>query len=194
MTDEDERDPFGRLAESVDDREGDPFESLDAPADANAESEAEGSPVDDATTGADATEPVPDEGQTGDLGGQRVEPGTPELGVDDAEAADDDPFTSPESSLSHVDVGDVDEDEIWSAIADAQSRGSVAEAGERTYAEVSKHSFCETCRYFSGPPDIACGHDGTEIMEFVDMETVRLVDCPVVAERRDLQRGEQGGR
>jgi len=51
---------------------------------------------------------------------------------------------------------------------------------------VSKHAFCETCEHFSGPPEIECGHGGTEILAFVDMETVRVSNCPIVAERRRL--------
>jgi hypothetical protein len=106
----------------------------------------------------------------------------------------DDPFTDPESAFQRMDVGEIDEDEVWMAIEDAQARGSVVDAGERTYAEVSKHRFCETCEHFSPPPEVTCTHDGTEILEFLDMETVRVVDCPIVAERRELERGDASDR
>jgi uncharacterized OB-fold protein len=84
-------------------------------------------------------------------------------------------------------VGDIDPDEVWENLSEAEQRGSVSETEDHVYAEVSKHSFCEHCEHFSAPPDVACSHDGTEILEFVDMETVRLLDCPVVAERRELE-------
>jgi len=216
--DEPDRDPFGRLEESAGDREGDPFESLaDPDDDERADSDPVTSANDDERVDADAGVP-PDEGRPDFSGGAtpeddgsgptdpaggpdaesgfdpagRIGPGTPE--VDSDGPSSDDPFTSPESSLRHVDVGDVDEDEVWAAISDAQARGSVADAGGRTYAEVSKHRYCETCTYFSAPPDVACSHDGTEILSFLDAETVRLVDCPVVAERRDLERRDSTDR
>jgi len=216
--DEPDRDPFGRLEESAGDREGDPFESLaDPDDDERAAANAGSSPQDEERADADAGAPPKDEGPDPNVGATPVDdsggptdptgpdaesgfdpagsigPGTPEVDSG-GPASSDDPFTSPESSLRHVDVGDVDGDEVWAAISDAQARGSVADAGGRTYAEVSKHRYCETCTYFSAPPDVTCSHDGTEILSFLDAETVRLVDCPVVAERRDLERGDSTDR
>lgn len=59
-------------------------------------------------------------------------------------------------------------------------------------AAVSKHEYCERCRFFSGPPEINCTHDGTEIVDFGDMETVRVSNCPIVAERQGLEQGGTG--
>lgn len=101
-----------------------------------------------------------------------------------------DPFESAESAFEEMDVGDLDPDQVWQELDDAEARGSVSEVRERIYAEVSKHAYCEGCEWFSGPPEVSCGHEGTEILEFVDMETVRVVDCPIVEERRQLQEGE----
>jgi hypothetical protein len=120
-----------------------------------------------------------------------VQPGTPSVETADPEDRHGDPFTSPDSAFERMDVGDLDEDEVWEAIADAEARGPVVDAAERTYAEVSKHRFCETCPHFTGPPEIACTHEGTEILEFLDLETVRVVDCPIVEERRELRREGQ---
>jgi hypothetical protein len=103
------------------------------------------------------------------------------------EQREGDPFEDAESAFERMDIQELDPDEVWESLADAQQRGSVAEMEERSYAEVSKHSFCEQCEYFSAPPDVRCNHEGTEILEFVDMESVRVVDCPVVAERKRLQ-------
>ncbi len=99
---------------------------------------------------------------------------------------EDDPFEEG-GVFEEMDVGDLDPDEVWGQLTDAQERGSVSELQDRVYAEVSKHSYCEQCEFFSSPPDIHCSHEGTEILEFTDMEQVRVVDCPVVAERKELE-------
>ncbi|MFT4944984.1 MAG: hypothetical protein ACI9K3_000922 [Halovenus sp.] len=64
---------------------------------------------------------------------------------------------------------------------------------EEETVEVSKHAYCENCRFLSEAPEIHCTHEGTEIVEFIDMETVRLSNCPIVAERAGLDDGVSGG-
>lgn len=49
---------------------------------------------------------------------------------------------------------------------------------------VPKRAYCETCRYFSAPPGVACTHEGTDILAFVDRRHVRVKHCPIVARRR----------
>lgn len=107
---------------------------------------------------------------------------------DDAGARTGDPFE--EDVFEEMDVGELDPDEVWESITDAENRGSVSKQANRAYTEVSKHRYCEQCEFFSDPPDVACSHEGTEILEFVDHETVRVVDCPVVAEREELEKHE----
>lgn len=46
--------------------------------------------------------------------------------------------------------------------------------------------YCRSCEYFSEPPEVHCNHKGTTIVEFVDLEHVRVRDCPIVARRRSL--------
>jgi hypothetical protein len=92
-----------------------------------------------------------------------------------------------EDTFTERGVDKVDTETVWKQLTDAKSRGSVTEKQDRTYAKVSKHSYCEQCEYFSDPPDISCSHEGTEIVEFLDVETVRVVDCPVVARRKELE-------
>jgi hypothetical protein len=174
--------------------------STDATADASA-GEGAGEPRYDAhdTTPAGHRDEVPDEGANGvtdpadgragtadarDAEGV-VEMDEPE--IDTGERAGD-PFE--DEVFEEMDVGELDPDEVWDSIADAEERGSVSQQAERTYAEVSKHRFCEQCEFFSEPPEVACTHEGTEILEFLDQETVRLVDCPVVAERKELEKHE----
>lgn len=124
-----------------------------------------------------------------------VRPGAPSVGGAESDSVDGgvdrgDPFAG-ESAFQEMDVGEIDEDEVWRQISDAQSRGSVKGARERDYAEVSKHRYCERCEHFTEPPEVRCTNEGTEILEFVDNESVRVADCPVVAERRALRRGSE---
>jgi len=147
----------------------------------------------DAASGAAADQS--DEAATEGLGSMVNEPSVPESGGDDPfadlgggpqprtrddDGDDDDPFDSFES----VDVDEVDPDEVWANLSSLEDASE--EFDGKVYYEVSKHRFCEQCEYFSGPPEASCSFEGAEVIEFVDMDTVRLVNCPVVAEQEDL--------
>ena len=154
-----------------------------------------GEPLEPDTTDERAGTPVTPEGAEGS---QTVEPEREldvgsESGV--GEQADvgtvggreGDPFEAMGDAFTEMDVEGVQPDEVWEQLTDAQSRGSVHEHQSRTYAEVSKHSYCEQCEHFSEPPAVSCSNEGTEIVEFLNVETVRVVDCPIVAERKELE-------
>lgn len=111
----------------------------------------------------------------------------PAAGLEGAGGRDGDPFEAPGGVFEEMDTEGLDPDRVWQDLSSAKSRGSVGDPTARTYADVAKQSYCEQCEFFSDPPDIACTHEGTEIVEFLDMETVRVVDCPVVAEREQLE-------
>lgn len=113
--------------------------------------------------------------------------GTEEDPFGDVDEREGNPFESAESAFERMDVTELDPDEVWETLSEKQKEGSVADAHERNYAEVSKHTYCEQCEFFSRPPEVSCSNDGTEILEFIDTETVRVVDCPVVAERKELE-------
>ncbi len=66
------------------------------------------------------------------------------------------------------------------------------EAEGRTEAEapgvvVPKSSYCEACPHFADPPTVACTNEGTEIAELVGRDHFRVVNCPVVEERAELE-------
>ncbi|WP_324758860.1 hypothetical protein [Haloarcula montana] len=135
--------------------------------------------------GAQPTGPAADDGPA---------PGSaddPFAGMDDREG---DPFEGGESAFERVDVGSIDADSVWEEITaeddDGPAGESVTEVPDVGYAEVSKHRYCEQCEFFSGPPAVNCSHDEAQILEFIDMETVRLADCPIVAEQRALENEE----
>jgi hypothetical protein len=66
------------------------------------------------------------------------------------------------------------------------SRGPTDPEG-RAVRVVAKQKYCQNCEYLSSPPEVACGHEGTEILEQVDMEHFRVADCPVVREDEELE-------
>lgn len=203
MTDDDSaddsEDPFERLGDV--ERDGDPFERLgdpDADAVETAETETGEGPVeDDATVGDETTldpgttDPYsgPDRTANGDVdrstttstGGHADDP------FADVETPAEDPFGAGQGAFERVDVGEIDVDDIWDAITGDGDDDEVEIPEDTRYAEVSKHSFCEQCEYFSEPPDVHCTNEAAEIIEFTDMETVRLLDCPIVAERKKLE-------
>jgi len=94
----------------------------------------------------------------------------------------DDPFGAFESAG----VDGVDPDEIWESLSAAED-DDMPEFDSKTFYEVSKHRFCERCEYFTEPPETSCSYEGAAIVEFLDMETVRLLNCPIVREQRKLE-------
>ncbi|MFB6224284.1 MAG: hypothetical protein ABEH86_11505 [Haloarcula sp.] len=115
---------------------------------------------------------------------QSTDPDGPLSGMDDR---GEDPFGSGESVFERVDVDHVDADQVWAELAED---ATASDTEESRYTDVSKHRYCEQCEFFSEPPNAHCTNDGTEIREFIDMETVRLLNCPVVAEQHEID-GEQ---
>jgi len=119
-----------------------------------------------------------------------------------------------------MDVGDLTEEDIWKSLDEdaegwvrlgrrvrrrgfgdehdrVRSRGRVG-AGER-FADagvervISKRTYCQQCPHFSAPPAVACGHEGTTIVESVGFDEFRVRNCPMVDDDDptfDATRGE----
>lgn len=133
------------------------------------------------------------------------EPGAPtddpfaDLDADSGDATDEgDPFES-------MDVGDVGEEDVWEALDEETSVGGGAaefdagvagggEAGDAATQSggpgprgaaagdervIDKRSYCQQCPHFSEPPETACTHEGTEIVESVDFSRFRVRNCPI---------------
>lgn len=199
-------DPFDRLGPDGD-REGDPFERLGDDADerANATERAGADGRSDGenwTRGNDPwTSMSADETATNATGpdattGQPTSTSSTDDAADpfaDVETPAGSPFDGAGSAFERVESGSADPDAVWAAITDedddAVDDGRTSEDGR--YTDVSKHAFCQRCEHFSPPPDVTCAHHTAEIIEFLDVETVRLLNCPVVAERRALEGKEQ---
>ena len=96
---------------------------------------------------------------------------------------------APEADLfESVEVGSVDDEEVWESFVEGETGpedrvglGAEAEAvGEPDEHVVPKRDFCQRCPHFAAPPDTACTHDGTTIVEVVDSDHFRVRDCPIV--------------
>jgi hypothetical protein len=142
-------------------------------------------------------EPTPTEASQADVEEAIEQVGSPERDEAGADAGGESPFDNgevppeAEEAFDEVDVGTLDEEEAWSRVEtdddDGAEAGSTAgESRERREMAVPKSTYCERCEHFSAPPRMECTHDGTEILELVDREHVRVADCPVVEERDAL--------
>lgn len=93
------------------------------------------------------------------------------------------------SLFEEQDVTAIDADVVWNRVesdAEVPTTGS-SDATERETRVVAKEDYCEQCPYFSPPPTVQCSHDGTEILELVDMEQFRVANCPKVHETDRLE-------
>lgn len=170
--------------------DGDPGD-VDGPEDGGAEPDAD-------PESADPGEPLGDLAEAADRRGDADAPGADDAGPTGTEAPLDDLATSidrrrqrPRESaddelFTEEDVREIDPDAVWDRLDDD---GPVeVPPGEREVRVIDKDSYCERCPYFSPPPGVACGHDGTRILELVDMDHFRVVDCPKVRETEQLER------
>jgi hypothetical protein len=99
--------------------------------------------------------------------------GTGEVGDEDVwEALDEGTAVGPDSSVSAFDP------EAGGGLGDAAGRS----IGQSTDDEqvVDKRSYCQQCPHFSSPPETACSHEGTSIVESVDFSRFRVRNCPMV--------------
>lgn len=91
------------------------------------------------------------------------------------------------------DVTEIDADAVWERIETDDptlhetDEASVQETDGPVERVVEKASFCERCPFFSEPPVVSCSHEGTSIVELVDVDHFRVVDCPKVQEAERLE-------
>ena len=84
-------------------------------------------------------------------------------------------------------VTEIDTDVVWERLDETEPTGT-PDGASSDVRVIEKRQYCEQCPHFSTPPDVECGHDGTEILELVDMEQFRVVDCPKVEADERLER------
>lgn len=86
-----------------------------------------------------------------------------------------------EDAFIEVEVDEIDRESIWAEL-EGTADASFEHSAENEERVIPKRSFCHRCRYFAEPPDMSCTHEGTEIIELVDMDHYRVLDCPIVLE------------
>lgn len=101
--------------------------------------------------------------------------------------------------FTEMDVGGVDEDTVWEELSTAAETPSVGpdaavpgddDVQDTRAVTVVEKRLCHGCPHFSDPPETACTHDGTTIEAEVDIDHFRVVDCPIVAEREEIEEME----
>ncbi|SFR58085.1 hypothetical protein SAMN04487947_2519 [Halogeometricum rufum] len=109
--------------------------------------------------------------------------------VDGAAAADD-----AESLFESMAVETVDSEAMWAGLVEeddgATGVGPAGDAAEPVDDElpghddhvVPKSEFCQQCPHLAAPPELACTHEGTEIVEVVETDRFRVRNCPMVDE------------
>ncbi|WP_198664596.1 hypothetical protein [Halorubrum sp. 48-1-W] len=142
---------------SDDDRDGDPFSEATATDDDLDDPFAE-------LEGGTGVDPFAElDGETGPLGD------------------DGDPF-------ERMEVDEVDVDGVWDALDadpdDLDESGAFpgTDPREATDHVVDKRTYCQRCPHFTDPPETACTHEGTSILEAIGFAEFRVRDCPMVTE------------
>ena len=182
-TDDDvDGDPFERRGT---DDEVDPFAELGD--DRNVDHESGGDHEESAVTqeGRDATY---DESPDRTLGA-RTEPDGADDGTDpfaelDASPDPDAPPGSDGDPFERMAVDEVDMDDVWDALDDDLPPVSGDESGPDTRSDdiVDKRTYCQRCPHFAEPPETACTLEGTDIVEVIGFDELRLRGCPMVSE------------
>ena len=76
-----------------------------------------------------------------------------------------------------------DTEPVESSLGSAATAGSTADqASDATETLVDKRAYCQQCPFFSEPPNVSCGHAGTEIVEVLKDGRFRVRNCPVVTD------------
>lgn len=140
--------------------------AADGDADASAAREAEGEP------GARFDEPADRTGPLGEVAS----------GIDDRRQRK---TKTDEELFESMDVGEVDSDALWEQVEEDETVDT--DPGSREIREIDKHKYCKKCPHFSAPPEVHCTHEGTDILEQIDMDQFKVADCPIILEDERLE-------
>lgn len=118
--------------------------------------------------------------------------------ADLARSMEEEPEEAPgEDLFEEMEVGGLEAEAVWETVAESETEGAGPGSGgpggavEEVEPEgpapdgehvVDKREFCHRCTHFTEPPETACAHEGTEIVEVVDSDHFRVRNCPMVGE------------
>lgn len=132
-------------------------------------------------TNADAEGDDPTD-ELGDLDAERSDP------FDDASGEWDDETGDLDDAFERMDVSGPAESDVWASLdADDENDAGLgattsAPGGGDTEHVVSKRTYCQQCPHFTEPPEVACTHEGTTIVEAVGYDEFRVRNCPMISE------------
>jgi hypothetical protein len=104
-------------------------------------------------------------------------------------------------AFESVDVGELDGEKLWERLAedeDADDAAVTVPLEEATPADETEldddgrdvrtipKDTCHSCPHFGDPPELACTHEGTDILAMPDSDHFRVADCPMVVEEEDV--------
>ena len=112
---------------------------------------------------------------------------------DDASGEWDDEMADLDDAFEQMDVDGPAAEDVWESLdADAGTDAFDADAGLGGAASVpgggdtehvvSKRTYCQQCPHFTRPPEAACTHEGTTIVEAVGFDEFRVRNCPMISE------------
>jgi hypothetical protein len=169
--------------ESLD--EDDANDSVDADPDADADTPSELADGDAPPELDDGGPDVP-ELEAGDVDNPRAGPlGDVARRVDERQHDRDGAAGEYDDLFEEYDADDIDSEALWEQITSDDP--VVDDPVEDSVHTVPKQKYCQRCEYFTGPPEVSCTNDGTEIREMPNVEEFTLVNCPVVREDEDLE-------
>lgn len=197
-------DPFSRLGEDV------PGGDADSTGFAAADPAADDLTADDpAANDPAADDPAADDADSLDRGKTEDDGDAfgPRSATDAGQTGSSDPFdelgpatgesdADLEDAFERMDVG-VAEEDAWESLDEdaggefgpgggASERGATGAGFAADSARagvdrvISKRTYCQQCPHFSAPPEVACGHEGTTILEAVGFDEFRVRNCPMV--------------
>ena len=153
-------------------------------ADEPARSSTEATPDGETATGAEGSDPFD---AIGRVDADREDP------FGDASGGWDDEMADLDDAFEQMDVDGPAAEDVWESLdADAGTDAFDADAGLGGAASVpgggdtehvvSKRTHCQQCPHFTKPPEVACTHEGTTIVEAVGFDEFRVRNCPMVSE------------
>ncbi|KDS90323.1 hypothetical protein FK85_16355 [Halorubrum saccharovorum] len=182
----------------------DPFAELgEGESGADTDADAEGPLFGEPKSGVDDRDPI--ETSPEDVSGPRSDVDSSPSGTDDPfdelGSATGESDAELDEAFERMDVGGVAEEDIWESLdedaeggfgsvgefggaasetdaTDAEIGGDFADAGRERV--ISKRTYCQQCPHFSAPPEVACGHEGTTILEAVGFDEFRVRNCPMI--------------
>jgi len=93
-----------------------------------------------------------------------------------------------EEMFTEAETDEIDGESVWNELEERTTEEARDPDGEERI--VPTWAFCAQCEHVADPPEVRCTYEGSEIVEFVDEERVRVRNCPIVAQRERVSEME----